>query len=146
MEFQFLATFTSRTASCSSAASHQSYSTIRRLLPSNTPSEFNLQPALLLVPRHPHALVPPLVPLSMLRSLGEALHIYTLCRLFTIFFQTVSHGDAIIPLFLVMSHTARSPTLEEVTNNYCRPSKTVLRALFSIWPCLAASTQDKIAA
>ena len=39
-EFQFLATFTSCTASCSSAPSHQSYSTICRLLPSNTPSKF----------------------------------------------------------------------------------------------------------
>jgi len=38
--FQFLATFNSCTASCSSAASHQSYSTICRLLPSNTRSKF----------------------------------------------------------------------------------------------------------
>jgi hypothetical protein len=94
MEFQFLATFTSRTAQFAGCCPVI-------LLPN---SISNLQAALLLVSAHPHALVLLLVPLSMLRSLGEALHIYTLCRLFTIFFQTVSHGDAIIPLFLVVSY------------------------------------------
>ena len=88
--------------------------------------------ALSLVPGHPHALVPPLVPLWTLRSLGKALHIYILCHLFAIFFQTVSRSDAIIPLFLVMPHTAHSPTLVEVTNNYCRPWKTVLWARFTL--------------
>jgi len=61
-----------------------------------------------LVPGHPQALVPPLILLRTLQSLGEALHIYTLCHLFTIFFQTVLRGDMIIPLFSVMPHTEYS--------------------------------------
>ena len=112
----------SATASCSSAALHQSYGTSCKLLPSNTASKFKSP----IFQQHCHSR-PPTCTRTTFRTTQDAVILarspkyHTLCHLFALFFQTVLRGDAIIPLFLVMSHIARSPTLAEVTNNYCRP-------------------------